>query len=996
LRMLSTFFGLAAGLMLTPALSFAQLGGGGIAGSVKDATGAVLPGVTVEASSPVLIEKARTVVTDGSGEYKIVELRPGAYVVTFTLPGFSTVKREGIELTTGFTATVNAELRVGTVAETITVSGAAPVVDLQNTRQTRVMTREVMDSIPTGKQFQSMGALIPGITLSQGIFNQDVGGMQGGNPNTVMSLHGARPLDQSLSIDGMSVATWSRIDSTNLQYHDGNFQEFAYDYSGQSAEVETAGVRVNMIPREGGNRFRGRFDVNYSLSGLQSNNITDELRNKGLTDANRSKELWDFNPFLGGPVMKDRIWFFATYTRTRNDYYVAGQYLTNDDTAWVYVPDKTRQAIGDEWAHDTAARLTWQATPRNKFNGYVNQNVNCQCHFIIGNGRQSTAAAYTKTVGWVNQVTWTSPVTSRLLFDAGVSYKTEDVPWLTEPEATLPQITDLSNGWSFRSYPAIRFQTPNLAFRGAVSYVTGSHAIKAGVTSLGGTYSFQAFAIGGLTYTTFAGSPLSVNYTSQPYETQNFARNVGLFAQDVWTLKKLTVNGGVRFDYLRAGYPHQYNPPTIWVPTARDVPGQAVLSWKDLSPRLGASYNLFGDGKTALKATLNRYVLQRGPADVAAPVNPMQTNATNTRQWLDPNGDKIIQGDPFNPAANDELGPSTNLNFGKPIASVHNDPAWAFGFGLRPSNWEFSTGVQHQLIPRVSIEAMYFRRILGNFAATENQAYVPANYSPYCITTPQDARLPGGGGQRVCGLFDLNPLDANGQSLIGRVNSVVTSASNYGRMYEHWNGFDFTTNARLQKVTLQGGVSTGRTVQDNCAITTNNPQVTLPGFAGTPVSFSSGPSASTDFCHVQTPFLTQLKLLGSYTLPLDIQVAATFQNIPGPQIAANSVYASAQIAPSLGRPLSSAASATINVVQAGTMYGERLNQLDFRLTKILKAGRFGVLASVDFYNALNASAVIGLNNTYGATTGAIVGASWQAPFAIVSGRLTKVRLQLTF
>jgi carboxypeptidase family protein len=991
-----TRVGLAVWLILLPGLTFAQVNAG-VAGSVKDSTGAVLPGVTVEASSPVLIEKARTAVTDAAGEYKIVELRPGTYSVTFALPGFSTVRREGIELTTGFTATVNAILAVGSVAETITVSGASPVIDLQNTKQTRVMTQEVIETIPTGKQFQSMGALIPGVTLSQGIFNQDVGGMQGGNPNSVMSLHGARPLDQSLLVDGLSVATWSRIDSTNLQYHDGNFQEFAFDYSSQSAEIETAGVRINMIPREGSNRFSGRLHFNVALSSLQSDNITDELRAKNLTDANRSKELWDINPYVGGPIVKDRLWFFGTYTRTRNDYYVAGQYLTNDNTSWIYVPDKTRQAVGDEWAQDTAVRLTWQATARHKFNGYLNRNVNCQCHFIIGNGRQSNAAAYTKTTGWVSQLTWASPLTTRLLLDGGISYKTEDVPWLTEPEATLPQITDLSNGWSFRSYPAIRFQTPNIAFRASMSYVTGSHAMKIGMTSLGGPYKFQAFAIGSLTYTTFNGSPLSVSYTSQPYATENYARNVGIYAQDVWTLKNLTLNGGVRFDYLRAGYPDQYNAPTVWVQTPRQVSGQVAVRWTDLSPRMGASYNLFGNGKTALKASLNRYILQRGPGDVSAPINPMQTNATNTRRWLDPNGDKIVQGDPFNPAENGELGPSTNLNFGKPVASVHNDPDWAFGFGLRPNNWEFSTGVQHELMPRVSVEGMYFRRILGNFAATENQAYVPSDYSTYCVTTPQDPRLPGGGNRRICGLFDLNPLDSNGQSLIGRVNSVITSASNYGTIYEHWNGFDFTTSVRLAKALLQGGLSTGRTVQDNCDITTKNPQVTMPGFAGTVVNFSSGPSASTDFCHVQTPFLTQLKLLGSYTLPLDIQVAATFQNIPGPQIAANATYTSAQIAPSLGRSLSSAASATINIVQAGTLYGERLNQLDLRLTKILKlGGKFGALASVDFFNALNASPVIGLNNTYGATIGATAGSAWQAPFAILSGRLTKVRLQFTF
>ena len=275
-----------------------------------------------------------------------------------------------------------------------------------------------------------------------------------------------------------------------------------------------------------------------------------------------------------------------------------------------------------------------------------------------------------------------------------------------------------------------------------MSYVTGSHAMKVGVTSMGGTYSFQAFAIGSLTYTTFNGSPLSVNYTSQPYATQNYMRNVGLYVQDVWTLKNLTVNGGMRFDYLRAGYPDQVqrahgvgaHAPRGSRPGRRELEGSLA--------RMGASYDLFGTGKTALKASLNRFILQRGPADVSAPVNPMQTNATDTRQWLDPNGDRIVQGDPLNPALNGELGPSTNLNFGKPITSVRNDPDWAFGYGLRPSNWEFSAGVQHELIPRVSVDVMYFRRILGNFNATHNQAYVPENYSPYCATTPSDRGCP--------------------------------------------------------------------------------------------------------------------------------------------------------------------------------------------------------------------------------------------------------------
>src|SRR5881394_578004 len=258
-------------LALVPVFALAQGQSGSIAGVVKDATGAVLPGVTVEASSPALIEKTRSVVTDGSGAYKIVDLRPGTYSVTFTLTGFSTVKRDGIELTTSFTANVNADMKVGSVEETITVSGASPIVDTQNVVQKQTASREVMDVLPTDRNFVSFAAMTPGVFVT-GV-SQNVGGSV---PETGMNLvvHGSRAGDSMVMVDGMPIINGAG--NGGLQY--GNYlnnslaQEITFQTDSQSAEFERASVYSNFIPKEGSNTFRGFFSGRFTNESLESDN----------------------------------------------------------------------------------------------------------------------------------------------------------------------------------------------------------------------------------------------------------------------------------------------------------------------------------------------------------------------------------------------------------------------------------------------------------------------------------------------------------------------------------------------------------------------------------------------------------------------------------------------------------------------------------------------------------------------------------------------------
>jgi hypothetical protein len=974
-------------LLGTPAQGLAQTAAGSIAGVVRDTTGAVLPGVTVEASSPALIEKIRIAQTDTEGRYQIVELRPGTYTVTFALEGFNSVRREGIELTTGFTAAINADLQVGSVAETITVSGQSPVVDLQNTRQQVVVTRDVIDSVPTGRSFQNMGVLIPGVTGGQVVgspVNQDVGGSSGQSFMT-LAIHGGRQTDQRIDLDGMSTSAWTRPDSSAIVFTDGNIEEYNISVSGNSADTETGGVRINLIPREGGNAFKGSFFANWASPTLQAENNSDDLRARGLLDANKLDQMWNVNPTFGGPIKKDKLWFFATYTYSRTDQLVGDSYLNSNSSAWDYVPDLTQQAVDDQDSKDVSTRITWQATARNKVAAYFSYNNSCHCHFLVGRAVSpipvvSDASVLLHIPNKVGQVTWSSPITNRVLAEVGVSYILEDQQFNPRPESIAPQITDTGKNVIYRaSSSTMRAYTPVYGSRGSVSYVTGSHAIKGGYTLTMGDYEQTATAVGNLRFSAVNGNPTSVTYVGTPSTAINRVRpNLGMYIQDQWTIDRLTLNGGLRFDYFRSDYPDQNVPATQFVPVARFFPALEVVNWKDLNPRLGVAYDLFGNGKTAVKASVNRYVLGEGTGRASA-INPIQSNNTMSRQWTDPNGDRVVQGDPFNPALNEELGVSQNLAFGKPVISARYDQEWSHGFQNRPYNWEFSTGVQHELMPRMSVNAAYFRRIYGNFTVVDNTLVGPENYDPYCVTAPSDSRLPGGGAERICGLLDLV------QAKVGQLDRVTTFASNFGDQREHWNGVDLTVNARLPKVLLQGGVSSGRLYEEDCEVA-----------RAVPEAAAAGRVNSDRFCRTQSPFLTQVKMLGAYTLPYDIQFSGTFQTSPGPEITASSTYANAQIVPSLNRNLSSGATATVALVEPKTEYGERLYQVDFRFSKRFNLNRTRFQATMDLYNAVNGNAVLVQSNTYGTTAGATAGSAWLRPQAILPARIVKFGVQVSF
>jgi hypothetical protein len=327
-------------------------------------------GVTVEAASPALIEKVRTVATDGDGPYKIVDLRPGTYAVTFTLPGFSTVKREGVELTTGFTATVNAEMKVGSLQETVTVSGATPVVDIQNVRTQNMISREVFDSVPTAKSTPALAALTVGVSVTTGTGNsgQDVGGNKG-EQRAGLSIHGSDPNDGRFLYDGMrfNMMSVNGGGPSKHYYVDQNdVQEMVLETNGMVAETDTGGVQVNVVPKAGGNTFAGNVTLTGANDSFQASNLTDSLRARGITNTNTLKKVYDVGGGFGGAIKKDKLWFYTSHRWWASQEYAPGSFYNKTQGTPVYTPDPDRRGNTDYLAESHTLRLTWQAAAKHK------------------------------------------------------------------------------------------------------------------------------------------------------------------------------------------------------------------------------------------------------------------------------------------------------------------------------------------------------------------------------------------------------------------------------------------------------------------------------------------------------------------------------------------------------------------------------------------------------------------------------------------------------
>jgi len=1011
------------GLVLTllalslPSAAFAQVLGT-VAGNVKDASGAVLPGVTVEVSSPALIEKVRTAVTDGSGQYRIVNLPPGTYSVSFSLPGFSTVRRDALDVSVNFTSTVDAEMKVGSVEETITVTGESPIVDIQSAALTRSVTSETFKEIPSGGSWIQMAALVPAIRAS----NTDVGGVLGDQTGANVQAHGSLLQDGVSMIDGLRIGNmYQSSNVTNMSLSPLLFDQVDIQLSGQTGETGTNGVIMNAIPRAGGNRFSGSALVNGSAPSLQGSNLTDDLKARGATTSTTLKTLYDINGAVGGPIKRDKVWFYATSRYFTNEYYLAERFYAVDPSVINRVADNSQKAYGGTYTYDNNGRVTWAINEKQKISGWYAFQYKVDPHWQIAPPSNPSPEAARITT-WHTQLStfkWTYTATNKLLFEAGmaagaspdtIKLDPDQVGICPEQGALAPRCISITlqntGNFVYRAPTGFDFddRLPSQSFNASASYVTGSHNAKVGFDLQRGHFwrGDNNDSTGGIWYLANRAAngavvPAQVVIQAPAAGWQNNLNyNLGLFVQDRWTVDRLTLTGGVRLDMLNESTEPFSTAPHRWLPNRGQPYGavKSVPNWKDINPRVSTAYDVLGNGKTALKASASRGV-EQDSIRYAAANNPASTLVTQTaRAWTDGNGNFVPDCNLSSGAVQDNLATGGDLcgawltpNFGSNnVATIYSPEAMA-GWGTRPNNWEYSVGIQQELAPRLSASFGYFSRVYGNFMVQDNENLAKTDFTRYDIIVPTDPKLPNSG-QTVTGLNDPN-------FLIGARN-VIKPAKDFGTQQHHWNGVDFSVDARLRNgLFLQGGVSTGKQMTDNCDIIDDLPEANTLGNIGgslTPsvLGVGVGTIVPESFCHQESPYLTQYKALATYTLPwYGIRVSGTLQSLPGPQIIATNIYNNANRATltTLGRPFTNA-QATINTLTPGTEYGDRLNQIDLRFTKIVNVGYGRVDLNVDVYNAFNSDAVLGELGT--------IGPVWRLPNNVIQSRFVKFSARWDF
>jgi hypothetical protein len=997
-------------LSLLPVSAFAQAT---IAGLVKDNSGAVLPGVTVEAASSALIEKVRTATTDGAGRYRIENLQPGTYTVSFGLAGFSTVKREGLTLGGSAVTSVDADMKVGGVQETITVTGEAPVVDVQSTKREITLDNETMRSLPSVRSYSYLLNTVPGLQTNNNNVNA-------GPVFAIFPIHGGRGVESRLTVDGLNISNPPGGNQPpNFVADVGNAQEVTMVTSGGLGETETAGLTMNIVPKQGGNSLSGLAFVSGFSKGMQASNFTDELKARGATQPNPLSRVYDFNVAVGGPILKDKLWYYmsvreqGTRQDTLNVYYNKN---AGNASSFVYEPDLSKPAFSDRTWENYTPRITWQATQRDKITfSWDEQPVCRKCtgttsltgtpNFIFPTSPEADGHGEFSPQR-IQQGRWTSPVTNKLLLEAG--FGTTYYQWGGKevdpnPTRSLVQVINLTQTivpgvvtpMRYRSQSWLNNRTRGSSWVASASYVTGSHSFKFGYQ---GNYWRDDRQIltndQALQYTFLFGSPISLTQYANGYNVNARGMQASLFAQDQWTINRLTLQGALRFDHPWSWFPEVAQPASRFWPGATFQKTDGVTGYTDFTPRMGAAYDLFGNGKTALKINLGKYLQGASVSNLAYGANPalripgggggIFPPAVN-RTWADANANFTPDCNLSSPTANGECGPWDNALFGSTqLIGARFDDALFSGSGVRPSDWSFGASVQQQIFPRASVEVGYYRRAFTQFftggTVTDNLLISPSDVAGYSVTVPTDtlARLPNGGA-RIGTLYNLNP------NVFGQVSNLIKSTKDVGDDTRVFNGIDVTLSVRgAHGFTFSGGTSTGKVTNDWCDIR-----------AAVPESYLLNP-----YCHTESPFQTSFRALASYTIPrIDVSLSTVFQDKPNigtdqiGSLAANySLNAADQAAvvAQIGRPLT-AAVPTVNLLAPGQLYGPRIRQIDFAAKKIIHVGGQRMTFGVDLYNFANNNVTLGFNPTFVPGT-----AGWQSPTSYMNPRVVRLNAEYSW
>jgi hypothetical protein len=981
-----------------PALASAQTS---LVGQVRDESGGVLPGVTVEATSPALIEAGRVATTDEQGRYRIEALRPGPYRLTFTLTGFGTIVRTGIDVPSDTVVTVNADMKVGTLEESITVTGQAAQVDVLQASRTQVLTRDIIDTLPVSRNVMSIGVLAPGVRPG----TPDVGGSRM-TEQVGLRAHGLGGNDAEQLVEGMSIQS---LEGPSQSYFDDMLQsEITVMTSAIPADTSGGGIRLNSVLKDGGNRYSGAAFLGFSSGDWQADNVDDELRDppRSIRSANGIKHIHMFSASFGGPIKRNKLWFLVTARHQSSDELVA------DVPAQIVAPDgEVINSYIDTYVRGPSARLTWQATTNNKIALFASRwwkrkgkDFAAGTDPRVGQFRDPRKAHH-----FVGNVKWTSTLGGSFLIEGGYSVaefdwhggpapgvqKERGTPeWFTQTRKTdtqrqiHPQCAYDTGCLQWGSLLSQRQDNTRHVFDGRLSYVTGSHNIKIGYThEFGPDGRIASEHNGDLQQNYNQGRPSTVTVYNTPLDAPGYIQyDSALFVQDSWTIRRLTLNPGLRVEWFAAGMRETSAAAGRFAP-ARFFPKQYdLINWgPDYAPRLSAVYDLFGDGRTALKTSFSKYHRQydADPFLAYADAGIRQEN----RNWFDCvlNATGSACSGAAAPTSSDgivqdhEIGPSpAGGTFGQRSGATRGDLR-------RQYNWEFTAGVQHQLLPRLAVGALFVKRTIRDIQLTDRTFITFDDFTPFQV------RMPAVSDPDVADVLDPNEMITVYNLHQARASlynqGLIDRSSDNDRSY--YTGFEASFSARLAgSATLFGSWTAERNISVFCE-SNDNPN-------GTPGSSGSTSATVTDlyqgrivssggrFCdqrQFDMPFLHEFKLAGNYAVGFGIDFGAVVQSYPGLERVIT-WQPPANLFPNGQR--TQAETTILN--EPGSLYGERWTQVDINVRKNFQVGNGKVHTfQLDIFNVFNNNSIRTQTDTVGTSLGQVT--------AIMPGRFPRVAYQ---
>ncbi len=897
-----------------------------IEGVVRDESGGIVPGATVQVSSPALIEGTRVATTDDAGHYRFLRLPVGTYRVRFSLAGFASVERANVVLNSAFTATINAELKVSALQETLTVTGESPVVDVRTTTTQLVITDDVINSIPSSRNVMDMAKFVVGLSMGR----PEVAGSESSSYGTGWKIHGSRGQDRNYTFDGVLATSWfSGGDAVQGYGATGANQEVNYQTTAIPASMSTGGVAMAMVTKSGGANFSGNLFASGFNKGMQSSNLDQALRNRGVRATSGGKQAYDVDGGLGGPILRDKAWFFGSARLWSYTSLLANQFALDGSQAEEYIR-RDDEFVKATWQVDKTKRFTLSDYRQNIYNPYRRSGAD----FV-----QPEAANINTYNPWNYFVigSWTGTPSNAWIYELRFSKQHKLTRERYRPEVGPNDVARLDIATSVLSGAPTRIRegTPGntTLVSGSITRLSnwlGSHELEAGTQYDFGGYGTKNEYHGDIFLRFRNGAPDSVDLLNTPIDSDNRGRRVGIYVQDRWMIaNRLTLNIGARYDYLHLYVPDQVSAAGAWVPERR-LSAFDVITWNNVVPRIGVAYDLTGAGRTVLRGSFSKYMGNEGVA-LAESLNP-NFMSTNRCAWTDVNGDRYAQANELSRCAGFSGGVTTIV-----------DPELR-----RPFNREYSLGIDHELAANLKVSIMGYRRENRDLRATRNRAVPFESYIPVVISNPLT--------NQPLTIYNQNPATT------GRQDNILTNSSKLDTTY---NGVEISFLRRFAKDTqVSGGYHYGKDLGRIAAGELNDPNADI---------FAYG-AIGDDEPH-------QFKLLGSTVLPGRISFSGSFiANSGHPRV--RQLNVGRDLVPTLTR-----ATQTVRLERNDDVRYDKWVMLDLRVGRVFAMRGVRLEPFVDAYNLTNANTVLTDVTTIGPNLG-VVSRTINPRVARVGGKLT--------